>query len=725
MSDLKPSQGCRPPAACLRASVTAVAAVLVLVVPAPSAQAADPSAAPVAGPRAPADIDPAGIVFFPDEGRLEIKGTRLDGLRIGWTAPGPPPTSGDDVCRDPKPLGSGSAQQCVFAVPKNLPLSSLFRILPEAMSAETSATGAAKTAPPPPLPAPTLKPARIVVDRLLPATATIDLAAGVGRLALVHPEAVASADCAPARCELLDTGVEVRGVAASATNVTLRLRLAPHISIRKGETLDTTQSATLAVLHCTAAIVSGEPLRHADGTRVIVRLDERCGGDARNLRWTVNGESVEVQRVEHVRDGIYVQLGTSELESAQATVVATRSEPDGSVIAVARSATRPLPQPRVTLDLEGFGRIDFIPTNRDALVRPSPCGEHAHLVPLPIESAYQVTTVKGVTHIRGEPQGSGFVALRFGYRVDTLPDVFASTDLAVVDEPLQRPLREASVPAPFGAAALSQTPLIDLICTDRQGRPQHIAPGVQASIPFSQRDSCHLMIHRERLRVEDGTQDISIEVNVTKVDDNPRSGAQLVERMVLRPGAEPRVFWIRGVKAQFDRLAVRVSHIIDEAHDVGGSDLHINVPSVQWAVVVGEGHFRFYATAAIPTGLFRMTEPTDVLTLNFGVLSRLTWLDREGHEGLLGLEFGAMGIGLAATPGFPRTLAVLAGLGVGVPIGNRGEPSQASVNLHAWAAYELRHDFPLDPTNPTGPQASHWSFLFGPSITFGNVGTNL
>jgi hypothetical protein len=68
---------------------------------------------------------------------------------------------------------------------------------------------------------------------------------------------------------------------------------------------------------------------------------------------------------------------------------------------------------------------------------------------------------------------------------------------------------------------------------------------------------------------------------------------------------------------------------------------------------------------------------------------------------------------------------VLAGLGVGVPIGNRGEPSQASVNLHAWGAYELRDDTPRDPTQPDGPKASHWSFLFGPSITFGNVGTNL
>jgi hypothetical protein len=61
-----------------------------------------------------------------------------------------------------------------------------------------------------------------------------------------------------------------------------------------------------------------------------------------------------------------------------------------------------------------------------------------------------------------------------------------------------------------------------------------------------------------------------------------------------------------------------------------------------------------------------------------------------------------------------------------VPIGNRGETSQATVNLHAWAAYELRDDFTYQ-TSTNGPMktASHWSFLFGPSITIGNVGTTL
>jgi hypothetical protein len=205
--------------------------------------------------------------------------------------------------------------------------------------------------------------------------------------------------------------------------------------------------------------------------------------------------------------------------------------------------------------------------------------------------------------------------------------------------------------------------------------------------------------------------------------------------MVLRPSREPRIFWIKGVKGQFDRVTVRVAHVADDDRYVGARDTRTSLPAVQWTLVVGEGHLRFYATAAIPTGLFHITAPSGVLTLNFGVLSRLTWLDHEGHEGLLGLEFGAMGVGLAATTvssttanasvTFPPTLAVLGGVGVSVPIGNRGEPSQASVNLHAWVAYELRSDYTYPSGSQTMMTASHWSFLFGPSITIGNIGTNL
>jgi hypothetical protein len=678
------------------------------------ARAAAPTEKPPASPAATApEIDAGSVVFFPDEGRLELKGRRLAGVRIQWlhAAAGTQTdaaTGSDAVCLAPSV--TGGVEQCTVSLPRTLRADAALTWLPPD-------GGGTSGAP--------FRPARVVLDRMLSPAATVDLTSGVGRVPLAHPESVAMVDCAQARCELGESGVQVLAISGAAASLTLRLRLSPHVFLRRGEGLDTTVTGAVSVLHCSMTIPSGPPPRRADLTRVVLRIDERCGAKARDLRWTVNGEPAEVQRIEKDQGAVYVQLGAGDIEDAQITVAASRPEPDGSVIAVARIATRPAPQPRPTLDLPGVGRIDFIPTNRDALVRVGAAGDHVQLAVLPIDDVYRVGAGAGGATVRGEPGAGGFVALRFGYRVTTLPAAFAATDLAVLSDPVQRPLREASVPAPLGATVADKKPLIELICADKAGRPQRIDVGKQTPIPYAQRDSCRLVIHRERLSAEQGTQDIAIDVAVTKLDDSPRADSHVTERMVLRPGGEPRLFWLHGVKAPFDRLTVRVSHIVDEAHDVGGADLHVNLPSAQWALVAGEGHLRFYATAAIPTGLFRITAPSDVLTLNFGALSRLTWLATDGQEGLLGLEFGAMGIGLAATPDFPRTLAVLGGLGLSVPIGNRGEPSQASVNLHAWVAYELRAETPRDPKNPTGPVASHWSFLFGPSITFGNVGKNL
>ena len=98
-------------------------------------------------------------------------------------------------------------------------------------------------------------------------------------------------------------------------------------------------------------------------------------------------------------------------------------------------------------------------------------------------------------------------------------------------------------------------------------------------------------------------------------------------------------------------------------------------------------------------------------------------------ESLLGFEMGVMGVGLIpATSGqsFPRTLAVVAGLGLRVPLG-----AGAAISVNGWVAREFRDaviisDCP-DPTMACamGHPASRWSFIFGPSIAVGNVGMNL
>lgn len=143
---------------------------------------------------------------------------------------------------------------------------------------------------------------------------------------------------------------------------------------------------------------------------------------------------------------------------------------------------------------------------------------------------------------------------------------------------------------------------------------------------------------------------------------------------------------------------------------------------------MGTGHFRFYATATIPTGLYRVNAPSSVLSLNFGILSRLVPLTHEGRESFFGIELGAMGVNLAGVSNFPASLSLMGGLGVSLPLGSRGEVTQSSVNLHAWIMREYRNDActssTLSPGAPGCALASHWAFVFGPSISIGDIGAN-
>jgi hypothetical protein len=84
-----------------------------------------------------------------------------------------------------------------------------------------------------------------------------------------------------------------------------------------------------------------------------------------------------------------------------------------------------------------------------------------------------------------------------------------------------------------------------------------------------------------------------------------------------------------------------------------------------------------------------------------------------------------MGLGLIPQAGdiqFPPTLAVVAGLGLRVPIG-----PGAAVVAQAWVAREFRDDITRrSPSGEnTGVPSSREAFISGPSISVGNVGFNL
>ena len=168
--------------------------------------------------------------------------------------------------------------------------------------------------------------------------------------------------------------------------------------------------------------------------------------------------------------------------------------------------------------------------------------------------------------------------------------------------------------------------------------------------------------------------------------------------------------------------------VADEAHYLGATDIITGTPTVQWTILFGTGHVRLYATTAIPTGLYRFGNSTGsgVLSLSLAVITRLTWLDSEGHEGLLGLEGGIMAFGFTNSQAQTITEAgVIAGIGLSIPIAGAGSPTQASINLHAW--WEQRISQPVTivatPSSPTPEKASAAAIVVGPSISFGNIGT--
>ena len=672
------------------------------------------------------ELDATGVTLFPDDGRLELKGGHLKGVVITWSVPGDektPARHGADQCLDATPAKVGT---CAIPLAPGLPLDVQLMWLPQYGRYGDDVTtfdGAGNRVDHDAL---RLHPAKIVLSKPLVQTTGVDVTNGPARVALSHPEAVSWVDCgATATCEL-DRGVVVRAVPSPVTQVALRLRLAPRVYVARGDALDAVVSATVPILACPMSVVAGSVVRDVDDASAVVKLDSNCGRDPNRLRWSAGGDLADVRAVVKATDGIYVLLGITRVTAEKITITATRPELDNTIVASTTGKTVPLPVPHIALELVGHGKIDFVPTNRPAKIIVSGTGELGALHPVAVPGVYSLSDEGGVTSIRAADSAEGFVSLRLAYRMPTLPGELATADLVTITERVQRAVREAAVPVAIGARAygLGGEPLVEFLCGPSAHR---IEPGELYRIPFADRDSCRVIVHRERLTPADGSQDVTVDIEVTKADNTPRAEAKVSEHMVLVPGGEPRVIPIRDGLREFDHVAVRVSHVVDESrYVVSSAPAKPGVLAAQWSAIVDGGRYRLYATATIPAGLYRVNHPSGQLTLNFGVLSRVTTLNRDGKEGLFGLELGVMGLGLAPQSGnfqFPVTLAIVSGLGFRVPLGQG-----AALGIQAWVAREFRSG-PIRMTNPDGTtsnvDASNWSFIFGPSIAFGNVGLNL
>jgi len=673
-------------------------------------------------------IDRRTVDLWADEGHLDLRGTNLDGSRLEWDLKG---EHGSDTCIASST--SNGQQSCSYSINSSLPtdLSAVtFRVLPAGAPGkgeifDNSGQLVAQDSL-------LVTPMRTIVARTLTKERHVDLSTGEAHLALSRPKAVASVDCDAARCELLEGEVHVHSIVGVAHTLNLRLRLAPRVFVRSGDTFVQYVNVPLDITYCPISLASPPALRDTDDVRVVVRVDSRCATNDDSLRWMANGSNVPVIASESKDQFIYMLLGLGRVTGEKVTIAAVRGASDASVIGLVSMTTAAPPQLRVLLHLKGYGEIDFIPTNRNAVVSTTAANLRGRIVTLPVDGAYEVKVQDGHAEIRGTSSG-GYVLLRFALRDESLPGHLAQADLAHFSGYVQREMREVNVPAPIGDTG-SKTPIVEVLCTDAAGHSLKVLPGVPLHIPFEERDGCRLMVYPNRIPEEDGEQRLDVDIGVTSLGGTSRSDAHFNQRLILSHGAEPRIFWIHGVKSQFDRITVQLTHVTEESQYVRGGAGHLDVPSAKWSIVAENTRWRFYATVSIPVQLFRFSNDpngagTGPLSLNLGVLSRFTWVTREGTEGILGLEGGVMGMGLAADN--TRQLNIVGGLGIGVPLGNVGQPTQASINIHAWAAYRLGNEF-AQALDSSGAVVSgqtiplkHWSFVFGPSVTFGNVGFDI
>jgi hypothetical protein len=665
-------------------------------------------------------IDPSSIVFVPDQASLEARGRGLSGVGVAWRSSS---ASGLDVCQNPKL--EPSAEHCIWTVGHNmsaLPGAGLVWVPPGGRTGPDVVSFDARGRQTP-ADAFVLSPARVNLASLLPPDAAIDLSTRRGEVPIAHPESIAAVDCGEVRCELSRDKLIVRALSSNVNSFDVKFKLLPGVFVAKGLGFETTPVARLAVLHCPMSVASGQPLRGVENVRVVIRLEGRCAAELPSLLFFSGGIPLDVLSTQSDATGAEALLRVGVTDALSLSVTAVHKDAPGVTVAVARVDSAPIPPVSETLEIEGHPNLSFIPNNRPAVVHARGLPGHARLVPLSVPGVYTVLASGSDFTITGDPNASGQANLRFGYRDTSLSGDFANADLAVLSSPIQRSIHEANITAPFGASAMGPKPLAELVCGPGPAGSVRVMPGAPAHLPFDLRDSCRVIFHRERLTRELGTQKLTLDVEVVDADGASRGDARVSSSIVLRPGSEPLFAWIQGIKRPFDRVIVRLSHSADEAHYVNALEIQTGVPEVKWAAVLGTGRARLYATTAIPTGLYRFGDArhSGVLTLNFGILSRLTWLDADGHEGFLGLEAGIMAIGLSNDTGDTgkslTQVGAVCGLGISVPIANRAAPTQASINLHGW--FEER----ISSTGADPGQRA--AFIFGPSISIGNVGTNL
>jgi hypothetical protein len=663
--------------------------------------------------------------LYVDEGRLELRGGALANAVVWWRVGSKP--WGFASCTETEVTPDGTLS-CDVPIASDEALSALgaeslevWRLPPESPEPDGEApfelwTREPGTANAGALPVESLRVPvqRFVLSPPLIRASSIDAWREQSVIPLVAPGMLASVTCRPSACWLSDDHaavVVVPPTSGEAVNLTMRLR--DRLSVRQGDAFSSTASVTLPLARCQVNPLTTVVLGGTEDHRIPLELGDRCPSDLKEL--TVETTPPSAAYVEHpASNGRHVEVRLGHVpRRAETLELRLLRASTRTVIGVVRLEVRSNYSPsQIDVVDDTLGELSMIPTNREVRLQwaSNDTKLASSIVPVALPGYYTVRRHDGETLIRGETRSVGGIPFRFAYLAPG-----SGEPLVVFDSDVHYPVRPVNVPVSLAPEDERAGRLFAVFCRESAlGREREIQPGELVSLPFAARNSCYLSIDRRVLTPADGTQRIRVTVSIATPTGGTRGGG-FSQVLVLSTGNTTESLWLGSNELMhpFDHISVHLAHDDQQGHYAVEGEAS-GLPARRYQMIFGDERVRLYGSATVPTGLYRVTtgQGAGVLQFSAGVVARLALLDREGREFPFDLEFGLLGTNLSGR----ADLSIVAGPGITVPLLNPSEAARAAIGIHAWVEYA--------PTR-TKADGRPIAFIFGPSISLGDFGTNL